>query len=190
MSGTRDAIYWDTCIFFALLKKEEHRQGEFDSILKSALAFDAGSLIIVTSAITITELMAGKIDQAQKDRFRQMANRSNFMFVDANDAVCSMASEIREYYFANRIDDLYPTTPDSIHVASAILSQASALITFDDNNKPKSKELAMSKMVIAGKIAEKYPLKICRPEVGETQPSLPLDAPNQIEQEGDNGYDE
>ncbi|MGB6053645.1 MAG: PIN domain-containing protein [Burkholderiaceae bacterium] len=187
MSGTKDTVYWDTCIFFALLKKEQHKQGEYESILKSSIAFDNGNLVIVTSAITITELMAGKIDQEQKVRFRKMMTRSNFLVVDANDTVCNLASEIREYFYNNRVDELFPTTPDAIHVASAILTQVSTMVSFDQNNKRGQKELAMNKMLIDGKVMGKYPLNIRRPAVGD-QNELQLSAPNQAEfspEEGD-----
>jgi predicted nucleic acid-binding protein len=180
MSGIKNTVYWDTCIFFALLKKEQHRTGEYESILKSSIEFDNGSLVIVTSAIAITELMAGKIDDDQKNKFRQMTTRSNFLFVDANDAVCNLAAEIREYFYNNRVDGLYPTTPDSIHVASAILTKVSSLVTFDDNNKPKQQELAMRKMLKDGRVMGKYPLIIRRPSVGD-QNDLPFDIPEQQE---------
>jgi|GEM_PF-5245951 len=49
MSGNRDVIYWDSCVFYALIKAEEHREGELESVRRDQRAFDAGEIVLVTS---------------------------------------------------------------------------------------------------------------------------------------------
>lgn len=174
MNGTKRNQYWDTCVFFALLKKEEHKPGEYEALRKAAIAFDTGQLVLMTSAITLAELLAGKLSSQQADCFYRMSTRSNFLFIDANDAICRLASEIRKHFRDTHINGLHPSTPDAIHVASAIHSKASALITFDCNDKQN--EMAMMNILADGKVCGKYPLVIQRPvmEKGE-QNALPLE---------------
>ncbi|WP_081610785.1 PIN domain-containing protein [Cupriavidus neocaledonicus] len=175
--------YWDTCIFLAFIKGEEHRPGELDYIKSHASQFDLGLCGIVTSAITITEVLEAKLTADQINRFYNLQRKSNFTFIDASPQVCKVASEIRSYYFANpmRSDGkiVYPSTPDAIHVASAIAAKSASkqgvrLITLDAKDKPKKGEIALTAM--NGLVADKYPLTICRPPVKGQQVELTLTA--------------
>lgn len=167
--------YWDSCVFLALLQKEPHRDGELQYLEQQARKFDIGALGIVTSSITITEVFEARLSDENKVKFRSMYTRSNFEFFDANVGICQIASEIRGYYKNNPIDGFYPSTPDAIHVASAIAAQSATkngllLITFDDENKKKEKEVGLTKM--SGLVANKYNLTICRPPIKNMQAGL------------------
>lgn len=167
--------YWDSCVFLALLQKETHRDGELEYLEQQARKFDIGALGIITSSITIAEVFESRLSDENKVKFRSMYTRSNFEFIDANVGICNIASEIRGYYKDNPVDGLYPSTPDAIHVASAIAAQSAAkegimLITFDDKNKPQSKEVALTKL--SGLVANKYNLTICRPPIKNLQVGL------------------
>lgn len=168
-----DLEYWDSCVFLALLQKEEHRDGELQYLEQQARKFDIGALGIVTSSITIVEVFEARLSHENKAKFRSMYSRSNFEFIDANVGICEIASEIRGYYNINPIDGLYPSTPDAIHVASAIAAQSTTkngllLITFDDANKKK--EVGLTKL--SGLIANRYNLTICRPPLKNLQAGL------------------
>lgn len=165
--------YWDSCVFLALLQKESHRDGELEYLEQQARKFDIGALGIVTSSITIAEVYEARLSDENKAKFRSMYTRSNFEFIDANVGICQIASEIRGYYKNNPIDGLYPSTPDAIHVASAIAAQSATkngllLITFDDENKKK--EVGLAKL--SGMVANKYNLTICRPPLKNLQAGL------------------
>lgn len=167
--------YWDSCVFLALLQNETHRAGEMQYLEQQARKFDIGALAIVTSSIARIEVFEARLSDESKLKFRSMYTRSNFTFIDANVNVCQLASEIRDYYFNNPVDQLYPSTPDAIHIASAITAQSFTkdgilLITFDDENKPKLKEVALTKL--SGLVANKYNLKICRPPLANLQAGL------------------
>ena len=182
MSGT-ETEYWDTCVFLALIKGETLPHGEESYLEQQALRFDIGQLNLVTSAITITEILACKLTKEQRDRLRDLSTRKNFQYIDANPSVCELASEIRNYYFENpplRPDGskkLKLMTPDSIHVASAIAVQAAMkrpvkLLTFDCADKPSKGEMALDRL--SGLVANKYRLTIGRPDVSNPQVSLSL----------------
>jgi predicted nucleic acid-binding protein len=169
MSGKSTHEYWDTCIFLAHLQNEEHRNGEAEEIASQIKRFEMGALNLYTSSITITELIeAARLTEEQVKQLRGFFRRSNFQFIDANESICSLASEIRSYFKQNPIAGLYPSTPDAIQVASAValrrqLNEDLKLITLDSNNKPNKKELAMIEM--APYVAAKYGVIITRPEV-------------------------
>lgn len=173
MDGT-ELEYWDSCIFLALLQGETtHKTGELQYLEQQARKFDIGALGIVTSSITIAEVFEARLSDENKAKFRSMYTRSNFEFIDANVGICQIASEIRGYYKNNPIDGLYPSTPDAIHIASAIAAQSATkdgllLITLDEENKKK--EVGLVKL--SGLVANKYNLTICRPPLKNLQAGL------------------
>jgi hypothetical protein len=69
MTGKTDEIYWDSSIFFAWLKGEQHKPGELEEIRRQARAFDAGNLDIYTSSITMIEICDAKLTPSQRDGF-------------------------------------------------------------------------------------------------------------------------
>lgn len=162
--------YWDACVFLALLKGEIHRQGELEYLVGQAEKFDRGRLCIITSTISVTEILDAKFSPDQIRRIKEMYSRSNFQFIDANLKICELASEIRSYYFENPIRTdgkvIGLATPDAIHVASAIVAGEAALqpvnlLTFDSEHNPSRKSMAMTSMT--GLVAGKYRLEIERP---------------------------
>lgn len=171
--------YWDSCVFMALLKNEQHLPGEQTYLQNQARKFDMGALAIVTSTIAITEIFEARLTDEQIAQLRGMYTRSNFQFIDATTQICQVASFIRSYYKKNPIKDgsaeLYPSTPDAIHIASAIAAQSVSkqeirLLTFDSKNKPDKKELGLTN--ISGLVAGKYTLTICRPPLKGQQDEL------------------
>lgn len=178
MSGKKQHYYWDTCIFLAYLKQENsHNAGELEEINNQLQLFEMGQIDLYTSAITITELMAAtRLNESERDKFREVTLRSNFGLINADENVCFLASNIREHFVQNPIKDnnvdLYPSTPDSIHIASAIAIKKLKnievdLITLDSRNKKsrdgKHMELGITKC--SQYIESAYAVKICRPEV-------------------------
>lgn len=178
--------YWDSCIFIAyLLAEGSHRAGELKYIQEQAQKFDMGIVGIATSTITVTEINETRLTPAQHAQFRSMYSRSNFQFIDAGLEVCQIASGIRGYYKENPVLNenkvgFWPTTPDAIHIASAIAVQKQfsdpiKLITLDSKNKAKNNEIGLTRL--SGLVANKWPLIICRPPLPPQQTSLLYDQP-------------
>lgn len=174
-----DRVYWDSCIFIALLKKETtHRPGELDFIQSQALRFDMGLIGIMTSSIALVEVLQAKFDDdSQRRQFTDMTKRSNFQFIEASHRVCEVAAEIRNFYI-NPLNHsgLNVSTPDAIHVASVIAAQSTLgkdimLLTFDSEDKKK--DMALTKL--NGVVAGKYKVEITRPKT-EGQMSLAVDS--------------
>lgn len=174
MTGTK-IVYWDSCIFLAHLKKEtHHKPGELQAIQDEALHFDVGLVTIITSSISLLEILPATLDDAQKKLFADIRNRSNFQFVEANHAICECASEIRDYYKVNPISGVrLPSSPDCIHIASVIAAQTISgqkikLLTLDSDDK--GNEIGLTKL--SGVIANKYHVEIGRPDVKGQQGNL------------------
>lgn len=179
MSGI-DFEYWDSCVFLAFLQAETHRPGELNYLQEYAQKFDAKLVGITTSTITVAEVYEARLTEKQRAFFRSMYSRSNFHFQDANYQICEVASEIRGFYKTNPVANengvlLYPTTPDAIHVASAIavqkgLNKSINLITLDSENKAKKNELGLTKL--SGLVAQKWQQNIIRPPLKPKQSEL------------------
>ena len=185
MTGT-EIEYWDTCVFLALLKNEMHRPGEAQYVSDQARKFDIGALSIVTSTLTVTEILDSKMSVIQIARLKEIFGKNNFQFIDANFRVCELASEIRSYYAEHNVSvlgakKLQVTTPDAIQVASAIAAQRLAkqpikLLTFDSDDKTTRGHMAMESL--NGLVANKYRLEIGRPTLKNQQATLILPETN------------
>jgi predicted nucleic acid-binding protein len=166
MVALGEGVYWDACIFYALLKGEEHRNGELDSIKRQAALFDNGRLFIVTSAITLTEVLPSKLSEKEIGNFNLMNTRANFLWVDVNPRVASLAVDLRNEFTKTASEsekEMRLGTPDAIHVASAISSGVKKLITLDCNDKPKLYEVSL--MTFSDEILSKYGLTTMRPDI-------------------------
>lgn len=146
--------YWDTNVILSYIKgkgESENRTDEemmgIDAIVKEA---EEKKAIIVTSSITFAEVYASKLDEEQKQRYNSVLKRPSMPPIDAHTGINIKASEIREYY-----NDLGKkiTTPDAIHLATAILTGVDALHTFDEDDL----------IPLSGDVMG-HNLKICKPK--------------------------
>ena len=166
MSGNRNAIYWDSCVFYALIKAEEHREGELNSIKKAQRAFDVGEIVLVTSTITLAEVLPSKLTDEQNQLFERISLRSNFYWVDVSPPVARTAVKLRSSYTESRGDKEFRlSTPDAIHIASAIAYKVTRMVTFNEKNKSKEKEREIGILKIAKDIERDYGLIVSRPEI-------------------------
>ena len=162
MSGNRQKVYWDSCVFYALLKNERHQAGELEGIKEQVKRIEKNQLILVTSAITAIEVLEAKLPEEVREGFPNLFKRRNVRAIPSDMKVVKLSTEIRNYYIENPSDKIGFTVslPDAIHLATAIL-YADVFHTMDSNDKNKSKELGL--LPLNGLIAGKYNLKICRP---------------------------
>ena len=156
MSGSREQVYLDSCIFIAHLNNEDRQDPNdrfgIDEIVNQ---FDLGQIEIVTSTLTITEVMRTKIPQEQLKRFRSLFSRRNFHLVDVTREIAEVSEEIRSYYYEPNKATL--GTPDCIHIATAIYWPCDVLLTFDgEGNRPGI-------LGLQNPIAGKYNLQIRKP---------------------------
>jgi len=119
---------------------------------------DVGAITIFTPTITLIEVLACKLTDQQETAFRELLQRSNVLPVSVTMRIAERAREIRNHY---RIIGHEIAVPDAIHLATALIYQATALHTFDGCGK-RARHTDLLKL--ATPIIGKYPLTVCTPE--------------------------
>ena len=159
MPGKHPVYYWDTCLFLAWLKDEERKAGEMAGVLEIVERVKKRDAQIITSVITQIEVLSAHIPVGMDTLFKGLMRRISQISVDIK--VSALAHDIRN---SNVKIGLKPVaTPDSIHLATAILFRADEFHTFDDDLISLSGNVGGTK------------LSICKPEA--KQPQLDLRKP-------------
>ena len=170
MPGDSPLYYWDTCLFLAWLKDEERPTGEMDGVRELIELSRRREVRLMTSALTLVEVLSSKIPIGFDNLFNNLLKRINRVSVDIK--VAGVAHDIRNFYAARQAEFGNKTlsTPDAIHLATAILYRADEFHTFDD--KGSSKNLGL--IPLSGNVAGNR-LTICKPVA--TRPQLDLRRP-------------
>ncbi|WP_028838546.1 type II toxin-antitoxin system VapC family toxin [Thermomonas fusca] len=174
MSGKATVVYWDSSAFIALLKEERtHGDGVYDALLSQAGAFDRNQIVLATSTIGIAEVLSMPLADGARERFESMIQRSNFQTIAVSDGVARQAARLRNHCYGrekNGAGEPYIlTTPDAIHVVSAMLIKADVLVTLDSENKSvkvERREMAMTKVASHYPVPDLHPVAISRPGLG------------------------
>src|SRR5690606_7946218 len=149
----------------ALYREEtSHRDGELDALIESYREFEAGRLRIVTSAITLAEVVKTYMGAENYETLSNLRFADNFRFISVNPAILDLAAEIRDYYHNNPLPSavgLNVGMGDAIHLASAVAQDVDVFVTLDQRNKRKKGELGM--VQLSGNVAGRHPLHIRRP---------------------------
>lgn len=151
-----DQRYWDSDCFLGWLQDEA---GKVDACKQVLSAADDGKILIVTSALTIAEVLALRgrlrIPATERDKIEAFF-RSEYIVV--RNITRRIAEAARTYVWDHGVDP-----KDALHVSTAIDAELQRLNTFDKGLLKKS-----------GKIGNP-PLLIEEPSWVE--PKLPIDLP-------------
>jgi predicted nucleic acid-binding protein len=167
MSG-RDSIYWDSCIFIAHVKNEP-RQDPLDmaGVSELACSFTFGQIELVTSTITITEVLRTSIGPENYEKFRKLFSWKNFQLIDVSKKIAEISHEIRDTFRGNQGATLQ--TPDCLHLATAIWFKCQTFYTFDGCDQKRPGLLSLS-----NSFEQQYNLIIKKP-VPTSPPQLSFD---------------
>lgn len=148
MSGdSREIVYWDSCIFIAFLKGENHGDSATEAIRIQAAEFDANKIVLATSTVGIMEVLSMELTDEVKDKFEKMIRRSNFVIIEANEFVARKAAVLRNHCYAKSKEagnlNFKVTPADAIHVSSGMAVLASKIVTTDKKDKKSKGELGM-----------------------------------------------
>lgn len=173
VAGLRDAcnlppFYWDTCIFLAWLKNEEHRKpGQLEATKDCVERFERREILIMTSALTLAEIAPpAQLPAGAMALLEKAMQHPNFTTVSVDLSVGTMARELREYYAVRKAEfgGKTLTAPDAIHLATAILYKANEFHTFDEKDKARANSLGL--LPLSGNVGG-HDLKICIPPGNE-----------------------
>ncbi len=171
MAGAEPIYYWDTCLFLAWIKDEERPSGEMDGVRELIARAKRRDVKIITSVLTMVEVLQSRLPVGMDRLFTDMMKRVSKIGIDSK--VAALAHDIRDYYMRNAAAHGGKTlsTPDAIHLATAILYRADEFHTFDDGGS-SSKSIGL--LGLSDNVGG-HKLTICKPVA--KNPSLDLRRP-------------
>jgi predicted nucleic acid-binding protein len=173
MPGAEPIFYWDTCLFLAWIKDEQRPSGEMDGVREVIERAKRREVKIITSVLTMVEVLQSRLPVGVDRLFTDMMKRINRIGVDTK--VAALAHDVRDYYMKRSAEFEGKTlsTPDAIHLATAILYRATEFHTFD-NGGSSSKSIGL--LQLSGDVGG-HRLTICKPVA--RNPGLDLRKPAQ-----------
>jgi predicted nucleic acid-binding protein len=170
MAGANPVYYWDACLFLAWIKDEERPSGEMDGVREIIDRSRRREAKIVTSVLTSVEVLQSRLPVGLPNLFSGLIKRITRLGMDSK--VASLAHDIRDHYMARaaEFDGKTLSTPDAIHLATAILYRVDEFHTFDKDGSSKSLGL----IPLSGNVGG-HRLIICKPQA--RNPGLDLRRP-------------
>lgn len=172
--GSRRVLYLDTCIFLIRDADDGYSQ-ETRSAVRSLFAqYEAGELILATSIIARTEILESRSSETVQ-LLNDLRYDSRFAFIGVDFSVCTIASRLRDNYRVptRGQDGIYRekviSTPDSLHLASAISQKIDTFVTVDDRGGFQTCKLLSLRCVSDGGVT----LNLSLPEACAGQLILP-----------------
>ncbi len=133
MKAGKTVVYWDSAVWLAWLQNERHwPETVLAGIEDVVLHLESGKVVLITSSIARSEIFQGRLSQEQRSQWTSIMRRSDVQEVAADSRVNDRASAIREYHQARKVK---LSTPDAIHLATAVLYKADEFQTMDGLDK-------------------------------------------------------
>lgn len=167
MAGAEPIYYWDSCLFIAWLKDEQRPTGEMDGVREIIQRSQRKEVKIVTSVLTKVEVLSGHIPVGLNTLFSGVMKRIHPISMDIK--VADLAHDLRDHYSNNRSQHggKILSTPDAIHLATAILYRVTEFHTFDRDGDAKHLGL----LPLSGDVGG-HRLTICKPQARNPQLDL------------------
>jgi predicted nucleic acid-binding protein len=174
MSGSKNKIYyWDACVYLAWLRDEAAYKAELPMMAEIIRENSVRENTIITSTVTLIEVLSTKLTGDQEKTFRDCFKNPKHVLYDVDPAVAFRARELREYYVTHKIKNRSLSTPDAIHLATALIHGASSFHTFDNGkSKDDDGKKGIPLLDLGNKIAG-HPLEIIKPFIHFTPSLLP-----------------
>lgn len=166
-----ESYYWDSCIFICLLsrKAQDQRPKEFAIIGDCYRNFVLpGRLKIITSTVVIPEVLACKLPGRTSKSFDDLLALDNVDAIDADEEIMRRAHDLRNWsaqrHGVGPVNHTI-TTPDAIHLATAIRHASGEMWTFDEKGDSRAREQGL--IPLSGPVLGRG-LVICPPSCSET----------------------
>lgn len=165
MQTGKRKIYWDSSVFLAWLQNEDWGPEIAEGIEEIVRDVHSNKIVLFTSIMTRTEVLESKMPMEAQKKFKDIFNRKNVSTIDVTPRVGDKSHFIRNYYIQRGVDI---SSPDSIHLATAIVYEADEFQTLDGAGKRKRKN---DLIPLNGNVAG-HKLAIRVPESSSKQPNL------------------
>jgi predicted nucleic acid-binding protein len=160
MKAGKRIFYWDTAVLLAWLMDERHwPTSVLEGIQDVVSEVENGTAIMFTSSMTRSEIFRGRLSPEQKDKYAKLMLRRTVTEIAPDARVMDRASAIREYY-ANEKPKRSISTPDAIHLATAIIYKADEFQTMDGLEQGGTKRTKL--LALSGNVAG-YNLPVVQP---------------------------
>ena len=161
MAGVDPIYYWDTCLFLAWIKDEQRKEGEMNAVRDLIDRQKRREIKIITSTLTSVEALQSHLPAGMERLFNDFMKRIPRIGLDTK--IASIAHDIRDHYQRNKDQNggKLLTTPDAIHLATAIMHRVTEFHTFDSGKSGSSKNLGL--LGLSGNVAG-HKLTICTPQ--------------------------
>ena len=158
MAGNSPLYYWDSCLFIAWLKDEQRKTGEMDGVRDVIERAKRREAKLMTSVLTLTEALSSKIPVGMDTLFANLLKRISKQGIDTK--IATLAHDLRDYYVQKSVEHEGKTlsSPDALHLATAILYRADEFHTFDERGSRNHLGLLRLTGNVAG-----HNLTICKP---------------------------
>ena len=158
MAGNSPLYYWDSCLFIAWLKDEQRKTGDMDGVREVIEQAKRREVKLITSVLTLTEVLSSQIPIGIDTLFANLLKRISKQGVDIK--IATLAHDLRDFYVQKAVEHERKilSTPDALHLATAILCRADEFHTFDESNSRNSLGL----LPLTGNVAD-HNLTICKP---------------------------
>lgn len=172
MSGASRLVYFDAGVFIAWLQGENGPTAaeDLDGIAYHLEMFDAGRSTIVTSVVTRIEVLDAKLLPDQRKEFESSLSKRRTVVAGVNTPVANLAHQIRSHYSGLAAGPGTPSTPDSIHLATAINYECDLFLTFDGRDGKQRRGAPL--LGLESPIAGRHHIKIevpSRPDAADGQ---------------------
>lgn len=149
---------WDSSIFIAWLKGESRDAGDMEGLTNVVRQIDSGKVSLIVSTLIRVEVLTFNLPDNKAQTFFDFLKRSNVAEAAMDFHISNLAYEIRNFYKKQGGEKARTvSTPDAIHLATAIHYNVSEFHTF--NGKKKSH---LGLLPLNGNVAG-HPLKIVKP---------------------------
>lgn len=128
MRAGKKVVYWDTSVFFAWLKDEPWDADIVDGIEATVRQVHNNQVVLITSVVTDTEVLRSRMSAKALAKWEAVFQRRNVKMIAHDLRVGRKSSQIRDCFFQEGIK---VATPDSIHLATAIIYEADELQALD-----------------------------------------------------------
>lgn len=155
MVAGKPRVCWDSCVYISLLTGVNRTPQEMKALYEIEHLANEEKVIIFTSVVTIVEVLECKLTAEQAAKFKGLIANPMTPFQQVDTRLAELAHTIRSFY-EGKI-----STPDAIHLATAIQYGATSFQTYDGCGKRKKGDL----LKLQQPIANEFDIPITLPQV-------------------------